>query len=343
MPTANFGSRKLLLLLAFVLLNSQSISFSKLPVTLESTLATGHSYPNKQDEELHIENDVLWLVDTASGLCLGSRAGFSQCNENNLWLWSSTPKRSGQQHKTVKLRAVLGIDKEDSSARTVSGECLGRNRGMLLNTELKMLPCTARSTSWTFEEDLGKLTDGNNPLAKLLGPVCISSEESMYNTSSSLLKRCKKGFAHLKRVVLEKSSPLFAHLSSHKPRSSIAEQLVVPNAKPLPYGSFTDVGSWKCPVTGLLLPRNLDDILRQPAAVAAVVDQADAKRPTGSKPKPEHGQPSVLATRGGESVSNSIESKPVDFTKSGSSNRQVLVGSGVFSKVSCQFHTFPVL
>lgn len=296
MAATKFGSRKLVLLLAFLLINSQSITYSKLPVHPD-TLSSGNNGGSNSAKQTPIgSGEVIWLVDTTNGQCLGSHGDFGECGELSLWLYN-------KQSNGVLLQSVTSVDEEENTIHSVSGECLGRRRSMTRSTELKMLPCSndiLSPTRWSFDDSTGMLTDSSTLLSKVVGPACISNGDS-------ILQSCKKGFTSLKRVLFHRSSK-----SSPVKAGQIATTIIIADDN-----AFSDVGTWKCPVTGQVFPRNLDGHLNSKPPITAT--------PAGAGAAAGKASTTLSATRGGSSGSAS--------TTSTTASRQVFMGAGVFSKV----------
>lgn len=283
---AKFGSRKLMLMLAFLLINSQSITYSKLPVPPEAEVGS-----NSVKQASAGSGEVVWLVDTANGQCLGSHGDFGECGELSLWLYN-------KENNGVLLQSVAGVDEEEETVHSVSGECLGRRRSLTKSSELKMLPCSndiLSPTRWSFDDTTGMLTDGATLLSKIVGPSCIINGDS-------ILQSCKKGFTSLKRVLFHRSDKVTSIRAGQIATTIAADD-----------STFSDVGTWKCPVTGQVFPRNLDTHLstKPPITVGVSAQAGKATSPLSS-------------TRGGASASS---------TAATSTSRQVFMGAGVFSKV----------
>lgn len=280
MAGAKFGSRKLMLVLAFLLINSHSISFFKLSASSDEK---SNQITSKMAKSY--SDDVVWLVDSTNGQCLGSHGDFSECGELTLWIWKTLTKG-------VSLQSVTSVEEDSRSVHSVEDECLGRRRSLLKGSELAMRRCSAEAfspTIWEFDELSGMMSDNSGFLSKVVDPRCVSNSES-------ILQSCKKGFTALKRVVFERNP-----VDMSKP-APIQQPLDASTTTEV--SGFSDVGTWTCPVTGQVFPRNLDErlSLRTPVLPTAV----------GVAPG------AVSFTRGGSTAS---------------SGRQVFMGSGVFSKV----------
>ena len=283
MAGTKFGSRKLMLILAFLLINSYSISYFKL-----STASDDISSSAAHDTDTSRTKDVVWLVDATNGQCLGAHGDFSECGELTLWIWN-------RLKRGISLQSVSTVEEESHSVHSIASECLGRRRSLVKSGELAMRRCSEdpfTSTLWNFDESTGMMSD-RSMLSKVAGSVCISNSES-------ILQSCKEGFTALKRVVFHNSASVLKTLPD-----PVQEPLLAPpTSESL---DFSDVGIWKCPVTGQVFPRNLDRTLSAPVAV-----------PLTSYPGPAG---AIATTRGGSAASGSV-----------SQGRQVFMGSGVFSK-----------
>jgi len=84
MAGTKFGSRKLMLIMAFLLINSYSISYFKL-----SAASSDSSNPTAPFVKGPRTKDVVWLVDSTNGQCLGPHGDFSECGELTLWIWNT--------------------------------------------------------------------------------------------------------------------------------------------------------------------------------------------------------------------------------------------------------------
>jgi hypothetical protein len=274
MAGVRIGSRKLLVILAFLLLNSYSITYTKVP--LPETVLHRDDGPSRN-------GDVTMLVDSSTGQCLGAHGSFSECGELSLWFHRKIGGRD-------ELQFVSAATDATGVVPSVSGECLGRTRSALGGTEVRLMPCHRAATAWSFDELSGKLMDAGWR-SKLLGTLCVGNG----NDGNSILQTCRKGFSTLRKVVLHSS--VAKPLSGGYIAGTGGEE-----------SSFTDSGTWKCPVTGQTFPRNLDQHLSRKSNVGS------ARGGT------------LSGTRGG----SNIGSTAVTPTTGG---RQVFMGAGVFSKV----------
>jgi hypothetical protein len=242
-----------MLILAFLLINSHSISYFK-----QSALTDVEQNHTSIKLNETSAKDVVWLMDTKNGQCLGHHGDFSECGELTLWIWSKL-------RRGVSLKSVAAMGEMSDDIHSVN-ECLGRRRSLTKESELKMLPCSSSPmspTGWTFDEVTGKLSD-NNPISKVIGHTCISNH-------NIILQNCVNGFTSLKRVIFQRSSnPVIVPLN--------LESTTVVAAKQIPESDeFRDVGDWKCPVTGQSFPRNLDVCLAAPVQTACSVSVASMR------------------------------------------------------------------
>jgi hypothetical protein len=285
-----------MVILAFLLINSHSITYSKLPLTPEPASGASTATPNEI-----ANSEVVMLVDSTSGQCLGTHGDFGECGELSLWLWDKHGNKG-------KLQSITAVDEEEGSVPSVSGECLGRRRSALGKAELKMVPCTGSAlapTQWTYDEQSGKLADAGLT-SKFIGPSCVTN-------GINVLQSCKNGFTALKKVLF--------HSNSRNAATGLASvaSLTTSLSSAVDESAFSDVGTWKCPVTGQVFPRNLDNHLsaKRPLATTATTAAVTASSPVTS---------TLAATRGGSSTAS--------VAAAGKGGRQVFMGAGVFSKVS---------
>jgi hypothetical protein len=283
-----------MVILAFLLINSHSITYTKLPLTPEAVSSTNTAAPNALEN-----SEVVMLVDSTSGQCLGTHGDFGECGELSLWLWDPHGSKG-------KLQSITAIDEEEGSVPSVSGECLGRKRSALGKAELKMIPCTGSAlapTQWTYDQQSGKLADAGLT-SKFIGPSCVTN-------GINVLQSCKNGFTALRKVLF--------HSNAHNAASGLASAagLTSSLSSTASESAFSDVGTWKCPVTGQVFPRNLDQHLSAKRPLTASVSTGAA---------PATATSTLAATRGGSSTASVAA-----MQKGG---RQVFMGAGVFSKVS---------
>ena len=256
------------IILAFLLLNTDSIINSSVSLSPYSVSRSIDSTPPIVEEK-----SVTMLVDTDTGLCLGAHGNFGECGELSMWQWNENDNK-------VSLQALSTIH---SGGSKIAGECLGRKR-TALGAELKMLPCSKgifAPIRWTFDTLTGRLADAGLT-AKFIGDSCIANGQD-------ILQSCRKGFTSLKRVVL-KAHPYSGSGDTGKTGHSQSAKVVNGQV-------YSEVGNWKCPITGQIFPRNLDKYLSATTA---------------------------LSTGGGSITSSSASSV----------GRQVFMGSGVLSKVT---------
>jgi hypothetical protein len=125
----------------------------------------------------------------------------------------------------------------------------------------------------------------------------------------NVLQSCKNGFTALKKVLF--------HRNARNAASGLTS-LTTSLSSAVDESAFSDVGTWKCPVTGQVFPRNLDNHLsaKRPLATTTLTAGSTAATVTSA----------LAATRGGSST--------VSVAAAGKGGRQVFMGAGVFSKVS---------
>eukprot|EP01031_Cornospumella_fuschlensis_P028682 gene28682-34628_t len=240
MTFTKFRSRKLFLLLAFLLFDSDVFFnnlWSECQAELNSDMCELLPAPTAVPQDGHV-----WVVDDENDLCLGLH-GFEECGELNLWHLHHTPR--GLQLKHVQ-------HQEEDVA------CLGRMHPL---NALGLRSCKARhafaGTYWQFDEARGRL-QSHSAASRLLGATCIASSahrRSNQTDSGSVdrtdapaatLSKCSEGFAKLKLLPF--------HLD-HTVETAHEEGA---EAEGRGGGGLVEEGSWRCPQTRQRLPRNLD-------------------------------------------------------------------------------------
>lgn len=233
MVGSTYSSRKLMLLLAFLFMDTSSVVQLSLPTVDVSWQQGSHSR-----EVTHLDTSysaegtkqVVWLVDEATGQCLGSQGSFGECGDLSLWIWNSW-------NDNVLLQMADGSQLHNFNSS--SAECLGRRRSITNMHDLALHRCSSSRfsrTRWTFDPITGMLSS-NSVYSKAFGSSCI------HNRPHHAVQSCSRGFTSLRRVVFEYTEHEVSQASSSDNRAS----------------SLTDSGSWTCPTTGLTFPRNLDD------------------------------------------------------------------------------------
>lgn len=233
MVGSTYSSRKLMLLLAFLFMDTSSVVQLLLP-----TVDVSWQQQQKQGREVtHLDTmsysaedsrQVVWLVDEATGQCLGSQGSFGECGDLSLWIWNSW-------NDSVLLQMIDGSQQHDFNSS--SAECLGRRRSIANMHGLALHRCSTSRfsrTRWTFDHISGMLSS-NSVYSKAFGPSCI------HNRPHHAVQSCRRGFTPLRRVVFE-----------------YMEYEAVSQASSRAPPSLIDSGSWTCPTTGLTFPRNLD-------------------------------------------------------------------------------------
>lgn len=269
------------------MMNTHSITYTQIPTV---PIPNAENAASNQQGTSTIDGEMVMLMDRRSSQCLGAHGDFGECGELSLWLHTSDGKKE-------KFHSITTFRDAEGSVPAVSGECLGRKRSITGGGELKLVPCGGISSSWSYDESSGKLMDAGLS-SKLFGTACVSN-------GNSILQSCRNGYTALKKVLFHATA-------------SIASPLVeLPgSATPADASTFTDTGTWRCPVTGQVFPRNLDQHLGRPQSVPG--------------PRSGGGGAAMAVPRGGSSSGRS------DGGASAISGdgRQVFMGAGVFSKVN---------
>ena len=79
MRGTKYGSRKLIILLAFLLIDSNSILNIKLSYPLFNIDTNVQETESSTTSNSFIPKQTLWLVDESTGQCLGSQGSFGEC------------------------------------------------------------------------------------------------------------------------------------------------------------------------------------------------------------------------------------------------------------------------
>ncbi|RYG63703.1 hypothetical protein EON64_15380 [archaeon] len=226
MVFTKFRSRKLFLLLAFLLFDSD-VFFSTLWSECQAELNSDacELLPARSAVP---QDGLVWIADAVRELCLGLQ-GFEECGELNLWHLYRTPRG-------LQLRHHMHQDEDQA--------CLGR---MHPAPVLGLRSCKARhvfsGTYWQFDQRTGMLQSESAP-SKLWGPTCISSTHKNHTSSSAqdksesaavVLTKCAEGFMKLKLL------PYLVEEAGAEGGEGLIQE-----------------GGWRCPFTHQRLPRNLD-------------------------------------------------------------------------------------
>lgn len=227
----NYSSRKLMLLLTFLFMDTNSVVQLSLPTADVNWLQQGSREVTHLDTLSHsAENSrqVVWLVDETTGQCLGSQGSFGECGDLSLWIWNSW-------NGNVLLQVTDGSQLHDFN--NSSAECLGRRRSIANMHGLALHRCSTSRfsrTGWTFDPITGMLSS-NSVYSKAFGPSCI------HNRLHHAVQSCRRGFTPLRRVVFE-----YMEYEASQADNRASSSLI-------------DSGSWTCPTTSLTFPRNLDN------------------------------------------------------------------------------------
>jgi len=233
MVRSTYSSRKLMLLLTFLFMDTNSVVQLSLPTVDVNWHQQGSREVTHLDALRHSAEDsrqVVWLVDEATGQCLGSQGSFGECGDLSLWIWNSW-------NGNVLLQMTDGSQLHDFNSS--SAECLGRRRSIANMQGLALHRCSTSRfsrTRWTFDSTTGMLSS-NSVYSKAFGSSCI------HNLPHHAVQSCRRGFTPLRRVVFEYMEYEASQASSTDNQAS---------------SSLIDSGSWTCPTTGLTFPRNLD-------------------------------------------------------------------------------------
>lgn len=266
-----FRSRKLLLILAFLLIDTDSITNSLLGVVDRTTDRKSDNSNSGSSSDSNSNSDrsssssttnvildrTLWLLDENSGLCLGTE-GFSECGDTNLWKWQSTGSDSTPANGDGLLLEVASISSKQFP-ETQEKECLGRGKRFrkgkrtLRKTSCAKFPVASlTSLSWRFDPAIGRLSTGGF-VSSVLGTSCVQEDGS--------LSSCED-YAVLREVFVQDSSTAGVSRDSNKRRiDGVEEEL---DAEEMEEGLIEE-GTWTDPVTNLQLPRNLDKALASTA------------------------------------------------------------------------------
>ena len=235
-----FQSRRLFLLLAFLLFDSDSYFYSFIPTSKSNKSTKGSESVNFEDvKSLLPDQDVAWILDDSTGHCLGIY-GFGECGDLNQW---KVDRFGGE----VQFHPVLNDHFHANQTNNLGQDCLARSRNVLKKRELLLRKCSESrlsSTWWKIDESTGMLST-SGATSSLFGPACVINEETR-----PILQPCRRGFTAIKVV------PLADNL-----HSSIKNAEVLTNSANNNLMKNFDQGEWRCPVTGLTMPRNLDSLL----------------------------------------------------------------------------------
>eukprot|EP01038_Epipyxis_sp_PR26KG_P010287 gene10287-13830_t len=317
-----FRSRKLILILAFLLIDTNSIvnyiTFfnppAVNPTSIDNTNEKFEKIPLSNDNQVNdlitdgqLEYDIsntLWLLNEESGLCLGPH-GFSECGEVNIWNWNSVGKNLNSDF-LLESASVTNLHTYEETELKTDNTCLGRSRTSRMG-ELRSKKCSKNplsTTLWKYDFESGKLSTGGIT-SQLFGSKCV--------TKSGTLAKCWKGskdFARLKRVnfallkLISKrkySNIPIAELMDDYPimssssKTSVIDDIslnTIPSSEPtfsptllLPSeqqsNSILDYGFFKCPISGLLLPRNLDNHFKNVSSIKIGTEKRQVLMGTG--------------------------------------------------------------
>lgn len=244
----------------------------------------------------------------------------------SLWIWNS-------KGDDVLLQSA--INSEDSSNELNHSECLGRKRSLTNTHELMLHPCSTSQfsrTRWTYDYSSGMLSS-NSIYSKTFGSSCVN------NDPKYIVQSCKNKFTPLKRVLFEDRSAYYAKqtkssttssTTSHKMKSTDGENVALSiKEEDTNNNQLIDEGTWKCPITGLIFPRNLDvhlshlelDLL---SSVVAATTATSSSRSSSTSSNNNNSNETSQFVLNSTIVTNTI----VDINK-----RQVFMGSGILSKV----------
>mmetsp|Transcript_26791 Transcript_26791/g.38264 ORF Transcript_26791/g.38264 Transcript_26791/m.38264 type:complete len:452 (-) Transcript_26791:151-1506(-) len=247
MSFKGFRSRKLLLILAFLLIDIHSIVYYKI----------GVSNPELKETA---DINAIWIVDDATDRCLSPYSGgFDECSELNIWIW--TPINGSSVLKIQNDRESDHIEEGllQSGNSDRKGNCLGRDRW---RDRLALMSCATSPLSpalWKFNFDKGMLFS-SGVISTHFGAVCVTYNNSkQHNDSRVLLGGCSKyGYRVLRFVHVDHTlnRPL-GKTATPIPRIAVSEPNISSRAVP----------SVTCPVTSLALPSRLDLHLPGPQQV----------------------------------------------------------------------------
>lgn len=230
--------------------NNNFTTFPSIPSTPPETLGYFH-IP---------DNSTVWVVDVEYNLCLSSY-GFSACGEMNLWVWRRSEKgvqlQALQQHHAHDGEDAQQHGLVDENRHDSQNLCLGRKR---FSNKLKLKSCSSSvldggTTYWRYDAETGMMQSfgirsKSNMLLKnnLFGDIkCIANDHSHQSMHDyAITRKCKSFYTPLKIIPVP-----FAAIDNKK--KSAHPSSLLPEKNPL-----VDEGEWKCPHTGLVIPRNLD-------------------------------------------------------------------------------------
>jgi hypothetical protein len=242
-----FPCRKLFLILACLgfhshiyelnLFSADSSILAVADLTMDRN-QTNSNIPIK--EKVH--NKSIWLLEEASGLCLGPH-GFSVCGDLTVWVWKNSAGGTLLQH----------------SSATDDNKCLGRSWP---SSQIDIYDCSIaekkiarKGLHWEYDWELGQLKTVNSFRFNILPgyPYCINNREE------TQLSSCKGGFTKL--IVIDATSTSFHVHDDDDDVQQEKTKVITPLSSSVAPTRLIDQGFWHCPITGLALPRNLDSYL----------------------------------------------------------------------------------
>jgi hypothetical protein len=239
MTYRRFRSRKLLLILAFLSIDLDS--YMNTPFLLgDSTALDALGFFNLtvvdtlHANEASSEHKSVWIQDEESDRCFGPH-GFSVCSDLTIWEWRHTTKG-----------AIL-----QSTAPVTSREqrlCLSRAP---YSAKVELSKCSAKEKNvyWKYDQDTGALESISTLRAawwRKVTPLCV------VNDDIKRLQDCRRKYTVLTVITLVNRPFQFTYDDDNDDPIS-PPIAVLPSLSNIP-----DIGFWQCPITGQLLPRNLD-------------------------------------------------------------------------------------
>lgn len=240
MSYRRFRSRKLLLILAFLSIDLDS--YINTPFLLGDSTALdalglfNHTAidGNHGSSEAAPQHKSVWIHDEESDRCLGPH-GFSVCSDLTIWEWRHTSKG------TI-LQSTLHVTSREQRL------CLSRAP---YSAKVELSKCSAKEKNiyWRYDQDKGALESISTLRAawwRKVTPLCV------VNDDTKRLQDCRRKYTTLTVVTLVNRPFQFTDDEDE-------DEPIIPANTALPSQSIIpDIGYWQCPVTGQLLPRNLD-------------------------------------------------------------------------------------
>lgn len=250
-------SRRLVVIMAFLLIYTQSSPFSSwfytgtaVPSSPSDATSTMDSYFSPLDSQSGGNHDnhnsspsttasqqVVWLTN-AEGLCMNAH-GFSQCGDSNAW-----QMKAGSQLNSYFLAPYF----EHSSISQDTGVCLSSMTSLgdvqpTLSNHCG--PFHSALTTWHFDPSLGRLSANVvDHDSFTISSYCLGTRND--DAQSLSLTSCGENFVPLTvvRYPLRPQPKATTTVSAH----STVSPLIT-------------TGTWKCPKSGLEFPRNLNTVL----------------------------------------------------------------------------------